>query len=41
MINTLTAIGLDIVELTGNHNQDCGDDEYCRIRYIRNTVYQR
>ena len=24
--NTLTAIGLDIVELTGNHNQDCGDD---------------
>ena len=25
-INTLTAIGLDIVELTGNHNQDCGDD---------------
>ncbi len=25
-INTLTAIGLDIVELTGNHNEDCGDD---------------
>lgn len=25
-INTLTAIGLDVVELTGNHNQDCGDD---------------
>ncbi len=24
-INTLLAIGLDIVELTGNHNQDCGD----------------
>lgn len=24
-INTLTAIGLDIVELTGNHNQDCGN----------------
>ncbi|MBR3131954.1 CapA family protein [Candidatus Saccharibacteria bacterium] len=24
-INTLTDIGLDIVELTGNHNQDCGD----------------
>ncbi len=23
--DTLTAIGLDIVELTGNHNQDCGD----------------
>lgn len=27
MINTLTAIGLDIVELTGNHNQDCGDKD--------------
>lgn len=27
MINTLTAIGLDIVELTGNHNQDCGDND--------------
>ncbi|MBR5647750.1 CapA family protein [Candidatus Saccharibacteria bacterium] len=25
-IDTLNAIGLDIVELTGNHNQDCGDD---------------
>lgn len=24
-IDTLTAIGLDIVELTGNHNIDCGD----------------
>lgn len=24
-IDTLVAIGLDIVELTGNHNQDCGD----------------
>ncbi|MDO4612377.1 MAG: CapA family protein [Candidatus Saccharibacteria bacterium] len=24
-IGTLTAIGLDIVELTGNHNLDCGD----------------
>lgn len=23
-VNTLTAIGLDIVELTGNHNRDCG-----------------
>ena len=23
-IDTLTAIGLDVVELTGNHNQDCG-----------------
>ena len=25
-INTLIDIGLDIVELTGNHNQDCGDE---------------
>ena len=25
-IDTLTAIGLDIVELTGNHNRDCGND---------------
>lgn len=25
-MDTLTDIGLDIVELTGNHNQDCGDD---------------
>ena len=25
-IDTLTAIGLDIVELTGNHNLDCGDE---------------
>ncbi|MBQ8985253.1 CapA family protein [Candidatus Saccharibacteria bacterium] len=25
-IDTLEAIGLDIVELTGNHNQDCGDE---------------
>lgn len=24
-IDTLLSIGLDIVELTGNHNQDCGD----------------
>ncbi len=31
-INTLTAIGLDIVELTGNHNQDCGDEA------ARNTI---
>lgn len=27
MIDTLTDIGLDIVELTGNHNQDCGDQD--------------
>ncbi len=25
--DTLLAIGLDIVELTGNHNQDCGDTD--------------
>ena len=25
-VDTLIAIGLDIVELTGNHNQDCGDE---------------
>ena len=25
-VETLTDIGLDIVELTGNHNQDCGDE---------------
>jgi len=25
-VDALSAIGLDIVELTGNHNQDCGDD---------------
>ena len=24
-IDTLTAIGLDVIELTGNHNQDCGN----------------
>ncbi|MBQ6461008.1 CapA family protein [Candidatus Saccharibacteria bacterium] len=24
-VDTLLSIGLDIVELTGNHNQDCGD----------------
>lgn len=31
-VDTLTAIGLDIVELTGNHNQDCGDEA------ARNTI---
>lgn len=31
-IDTLTAIGLDIVELTGNHNQDCGNEA------ARNTI---
>lgn len=27
MVDALTGIGLDIVELTGNHNQDCGDQD--------------
>lgn len=27
MIDALTSISLDIVELTGNHNQDCGDED--------------
>ncbi len=27
MIDTLTGIGLDIVELTGNHNLDCGAED--------------
>lgn len=27
MIDVITSIGLDIVELTGNHNQDCGDQD--------------
>lgn len=27
MVDVLTGIGLDIVELTGNHNQDCGDQD--------------
>lgn len=31
-IDTLTTIGLDVVELTGNHNQDCGDEA------ARNTI---
>lgn len=26
MVDVFDTIGLDIVELTGNHNQDCGDD---------------
>ena len=33
-IDTLTAIGLDIVELTGNHNNDCGYEA------ARNTASQ-
>lgn len=36
--DTLTAIGLDIVELTGNHNQDCGiDDAASTIDYYRES----
>lgn len=27
MIDALTGIGIDIIELTGNHNQDCGDQD--------------
>lgn len=27
MVDVLVTIGLDIVELTGNHNQDCGDED--------------
>lgn len=38
MMDTLTAIGLDIVELTGNHNQDCGDeDALSTIEQYRNS----
>ena len=36
-INTLTAIGLDVVELTGNHNQDCGDEAARETIDIYNT----
>ncbi len=27
MIDVITSSGIDIVELTGNHNQDCGDED--------------
>lgn len=39
-IDTLTAIGLDIVELTGNHNQDCGDGAALETidAYINNGI---
>ena len=39
-IDTLTAIGLDIVELTGNHNQDCGDvaAENTIDTYAKNSI---
>lgn len=37
MIDVLTSIGLDIVELTGNHNQDCGDtDAIATIKQYQN-----
>ena len=39
-IDTLTEIGLDIVELTGNHNQDCGIDAASETidTYIENNI---
>ena len=39
-IDTLTAIGLDIVELTGNHNLDCGDTSALETidTYIANGI---
>lgn len=41
MIDTLTSIGLDIVELTGNHNQDCGDpDAIATIEQYHNLGIQ-
>lgn len=41
MIDALTAIGLDIVELTGNHNQDCGDaDAIATIEQYHNLGMQ-
>lgn len=27
MIDVITSSGIDIIELTGNHNQDCGDED--------------
>ncbi len=36
-INTLLDIGLDIVELTGNHNQDCGDQATLETIDLYNT----
>ena len=39
-IDTLTAIGLDVVELTGNHNQDCGNQAAIETidTYIENGI---
>ncbi len=39
-VDTLTSIGLDIVELTGNHNQDCGDQAAIDTidTYISNNI---
>lgn len=36
-LNTLLDIGLDIVELTGNHNLDCGDDDAINTIDIYNS----
>lgn len=40
MFDVLTDIGLDIVELTGNHNQDCGDSDAITTidRYLANNI---
>lgn len=41
MLDVLTSIGLDIVELTGNHNQDCGDaDAIATIEQYQNLGIQ-
>lgn len=37
-ITTLTEIGLDIVELTGNHNRDCGDEAALETINIYNNL---
>lgn len=39
-MDTLLKIGLDIVELTGNHNQDCGDESASETidLYIKNNI---
>lgn len=36
-IDTLLTIGLDVVELTGNHNQDCGDTAALETIDVYNT----
>ena len=39
-INTLKDIGLNIVELTGNHNQDCGNNDAANTidTYLENNI---